>query len=230
MESNRKQVDKDADRPDGVYLRTELAPEAVELLWTEDRERDQSADLRPDEADEHRSQQVRQQQTGETDLAQGSSPTRVPGGETEKSIEQEYRHSDCSRSPPAQASSASEHVDRRSSEGHPSEQVKAKAAAAEHWVHWPVSVFDFQAAENDRPGDYQRFEAAGRISHARRARLIFDAAENGSPSERDLPSGRYAKLHASKDGCECKSSLISLNVCISKVQLDAAKNRCDISA
>src|SRR5437667_7815160 len=98
-------------------------------------------------------------------------------------------------------------------------------------IHEGGSVLDFQAAEDDRTGDHQHFEAGVRgIIHAGGARFIFDSTKNGSAAKSHLPGGGYAHFHAAEDGGDCQSGFGPLDVGFSEIELDAAKNGGDVSA
>src|SRR5439155_13668960 len=96
-----------------------LALDGFELLGAENRVGEQGANVSPNEADEHGSDQVRQQQPHESDSAQGSCATRVPGEKAKKSVKQKHGHSDGGCLPPNEAPSRSEeHTSELQSRGH----------------------------------------------------------------------------------------------------------------
>src|SRR5437899_1065091 len=213
VKGDRKQIEKDSDGIDGVHLRTELGLDGFELLGAENRVGEQGANVSPNEADEHGSDQVRQQQPHESDSAQGSCATRVPGEKAKKSVKQKHGHSDGGCLPPNEAPSRREYVDGRGNERDPSKQIEAQAAAREQWMHWTSLVFDFQPAKDDSTGDHQRLEiTACSVIDAGGPRFVLDAAENGRATERDLPPDGYTKFHAAEDNGNRQGGLISLDV------------------
>src|SRR5215469_4227660 len=200
MESDGKQVEEDADGTDSVHLRTELTLEGCECFGAEDRVGQQPANLSPKEANEHGSDQVRQQQPDETDSTQGSCTTRVPGEKTKKSVKQKHGHRDGSCLPPKEASASHQYVDGRGNERDPSQQIQAQASAREHWVHGTSLVFDFQTAKNDGASDHQRLERVRGVIRADGPGFVLDPAENGRAAKGDLPPHGDAKFHAAENG------------------------------